>query len=88
MNFREGKMGARTDRGVLPGPTAGHAGQTNKIHLSHSAKSAFLELMDENRGPERQSVSTSLLPVASPELWPCSFCIEALPSFFCFCSSR
>ena len=34
MNFREGKMGARTDRGVLPGPTAGHAGQTNKRHLS------------------------------------------------------
>lgn len=66
-------MGARTDRGVLPGPTAGHAGQTNKRHLSHSTKSAFLELMDENRGPERQRVSppqSSLLPLQGCGLAP------------------
>ena len=38
MNSREGKVGARTDRGVLLGPTAGHAGQTNKRHLSPQKK--------------------------------------------------
>ena len=57
-------MGAGTDRRALPGPTTSHAGQTNKRHLSHSAKSAFLELMDENRGSERQRLSPpQLLPV-------------------------
>lgn len=57
-------MGAGTDRRALPGPTTSHTGQTNKRHLSHSAKSAFLELMDENRGSERQRLSPpQLLPV-------------------------
>ena len=87
MNSREGKTGARTDRGVLLGPTAGHAGQTNKIHLSHSAKAAFLELMAENRGPERQRVSpphSSLLPLqgcgpAPSALKPCPLFSVSVP---------
>lgn len=45
-------MGTRTDRGALPMPPTSHGGQTNKGHLCHSAKSAFLELTDENREVE------------------------------------
>lgn len=76
-----------TDREFFRGLVKAVTRRINKRHLSHSTESAFLELMDENRGPERARGPTSVLPVASSGLWPCSFWAARSLLFALFFSS-